>query len=174
LRYVVHGVVKMPFTPFHLGLGLLIGMLLFSYVDFASIMISSIAVDVEPFLIVMFRLHLPLHGFFHSYLGGTIIAFLTAVAIHLLRGLLAKFLVWFRIRPESSFKRSLCTSLFGVYFHILLDSFLYGEMNPFYPLTGNPFLGFLSSSTVYEFCTFSLIFGFILYVYKFILKQSAN
>ena len=164
----------MPFTPFHLGPGLLIGILLFSKMDFASILISSMAVDVEPFLIVMFRLPLPLHGFFHSYFGGTIIACLTALGIYPLRGVFGRVLAWFKIRQESSFKRILYTSLLGVYFHILLDSFLYGEMNPFYPLTGNPFLGFFSSSTVYEFCTFSLIFGLIIYVYKFILKQSAS
>lgn len=164
----------MPFTPFHLGSGLLIGMLLFPYLDFASIMISSVAVDVEPFLILMLRLRLPLHGFFHSYLGGTMIAVLTAVGLYIMRGLLSRVLGLFRIRQESSFKRILYTSLFGVYFHILLDSFLYGEMNPLYPITGNPFLGFLSFSAVYEFCTFSMIFGFILYVYKFILRKSTE
>ena len=164
----------MPFTPFHLGPGLLIGMLLFSYVDFASIMISSVAVDVEPFIIAMFRLNLPLHGFFHTYVGGTVIAVVTAVGIYLVRGLLSRVLGLFRIRQESSFKRVLYTSLFGVYFHILLDAFLYGEMNPFYPLTGNPLLGLVGFSGVYEFCTFTFIFGFILYVYKFILRKTTE
>ena len=161
----------MPFTPFHIGPGLFIGILLHSYVDFVSILISSVAVDAEPFLIIMLRLNTPLHGFFHTYLGGTIITVLTAVGIYLVRGLLNKLLEWFRIQQESSFKRIFYSSLFGVYLHLLLDSFLYGEMNPFYPLTGNPLLGLASASFVYEFCTLSIIFGFILYIYKFILRK---
>ena len=164
----------MPFTPFHLGSALLIGLLLLSYVDFATIMISSVIVDLEPLCIVVFRLQMPLHGFFHTYLGGTFLVILTAVAVYLLKGYLSKILACFRIQQSSSFKNILYTSLFGVYFHILLDSFLYGEMNPFYPLTGNPFLGVLSSAAVYEFCTVSFIAGFILYIYKFILKQPAS
>lgn len=162
----------MPFTPFHLGPALLIGLLLFSYVDFASIMISSVIVDVEPLSILVFRLQMPLHGFFHTYLGGTILAIFTAVAIYLLRGWLNKILARFRIQQNSSFRRILYTSLFGVYFHIFLDSFLYGEMNPFYPLTGNPFLRAISSVAVYEFCTVSFIVGFILYIYKHVVKPA--
>ena len=162
----------MPFTPFHLGPGLLIGMLLFSYVDFASIMISSVAVDVEPFLIIVFRLSLPLHGFFHTYVEATMIAVLTAVGVRLVSSLLGRPLSWLRIRQESSFRRILYASLLGVYFHVLLDSFLYGEMNPFYPLTGNPLLGLVGFNVVNEFCTFSFVFGFVLYAYKFFLRKT--
>jgi len=162
----------MPFTPFHLGPALLIGLLLFSHLDFVSFMVSSVVVGVEPLWIVVFRLHIPLHGFFHTYLGATILGTLTAVGVYFLRSWLSKVLEWFKIKQRSSFKKILYTSLFGVYFHIFLDSFLYAEMEPFYPLPGNPFLGVVGLGAIYEFCTISFILGSILYIYKFIVRKA--
>ena len=141
--------------------------MLFSYVDFASIMISSVIVDVEPLCVVTFRLHAPLHGFFHTYLGGTILAVLTAVGVCFLRGWLNKILAKFNVQQKSSFVRILYTSFLGVYFHILLDSFLYGEMLPFYPLTGNPFLGVATSAAVYGLCIISFFLGLALLICKY-------
>ena len=40
----------MPLTPFHLGPGLLFGLLLFRYIDFPTSLIASVIVDVEPIL----------------------------------------------------------------------------------------------------------------------------
>jgi membrane-bound metal-dependent hydrolase YbcI (DUF457 family) len=58
----------------------------------------------------------------------------------------------------------------GVYSHIFLDSFLYGEMMPFYPSPGNPFVNLLSSyesyTIIYRFCGIAFILGIILYFYK--------
>ena len=162
----------MPFTPFHLGPALLISLLLFSHLDFVSFMVSSVVVDVEPLCILVFRLHIPLHGFFHTYLGATILSTLTAVGVYFLRSWLSKVLEWFKIKQKPSFKKMLYTSILGAYFHIFLDSFLYAEMELFYPLPGNPFLGVLGFGAVYEFCTVSFILGFILYIYKFIARKA--
>ena len=46
----------MPFTPFHLGPGLLLGLLLLSYVDLPTFLLASVIVDVEPFLALYFNL----------------------------------------------------------------------------------------------------------------------
>ncbi len=130
----------MPFTPFHLGPALLFGLLLFSYLNFPAFLVGNVIVDIEPFLVLSMGLRYPLHGFFHTYLGGTIIGIATGVGIYFLRNWLNKILAEFKVQQESSFAKILYTSLLGVYFHIFLDSFLYEEMKPFYPLTSNPFL----------------------------------
>ncbi|MCP8321287.1 MAG: DUF4184 family protein, partial [archaeon] len=124
----------MPFTPFHWGPALLIGMLLFSIFDLPALFISSVIPDLEGLLILTFHLSLPLHGFFHTYLGASILGVVTAIIVYYLYRLLRKIMALFMLDQKSSFKRILYTSLFGVYSHIFLDSFLYGEMNPFYPL----------------------------------------
>ncbi|MCK4239253.1 MAG: hydrolase, partial [Candidatus Lokiarchaeota archaeon] len=75
----------MPLTPFHLGPGLLIGLILLNFIDFPTFLIASVIVDVEPFIVILFDLDYPLHGFCHSFLGGTIIAFLLAAVMSKIR-----------------------------------------------------------------------------------------
>ncbi len=165
----------MPFTPFHWGPALLIGLSLFSVFDMPALLVSSVIPDVEPLYILMFRLSLPLHGFFHSYLGASILGVLVAVVLYPLRGISKRIMTAFRLpQKPSSFKKLLSTSLLGVYSHIFLDSFLYGEMMPFYPLEANPFLGVVSSSDIYGFCSVSFLLGFILYIFRVIRPPKRN
>ena len=74
-----------PFTPFHLGPGLLFGLLLFSYVDLPTFLVASVAVDIEPLLVLSLNLRYPLHGYLHTFLGRTIVAFLLAFAMNRMR-----------------------------------------------------------------------------------------
>ncbi|MGC9345423.1 MAG: hypothetical protein ACP5ER_01340 [Candidatus Bathyarchaeales archaeon] len=97
-------------------------------------------------------------------------AVLVAFIVYPFRNLLNKIIMVFRISQKSSFKKILFTSFTGVYSHVFLDSFLYEEMHPFYPLQGNPFFGitsvYVASMAVYGFCGISFIFSIILYLYK--------
>lgn len=130
----------MPLTPFHLGPGLLIGLLLLSYIDFATFLVASVIVDVEPIVVIIFDLDYPLHGFFHSFLGGTIVAFLLAAVMSKVRESLSPLLSFFKLEQKSTFKKILLASLTGIYIHILLDSRMHRDIRPFYPLDFNPFL----------------------------------
>jgi membrane-bound metal-dependent hydrolase YbcI (DUF457 family) len=161
----------MPFTPFHLGPALFFGLVLFMIFDLPTFLIASVIPDIEPFYVMYFHVSgYPLHGFFHSYLGSSILALLVAFVVYPLRGLLSRVMVAFRIPQNSSFKKILLASFIGVYFHVFLDSFLYPEMMPLYPLQGNPFIGALSAygsySVIYGFCSITALFGIALYFYK--------
>ena len=156
----------MPFTPFHLGPSSWIGLVLFKIFDFPTLLISSIVVDAEPFCVLFFNLSYPVHGFFHSFLGGSILAVLTAIILNLLKNRIKKIMAFFKLAQESSFKKILWTSFFGVYFHLVLDSFLYKEMKPFYPWEGNPFLGLFSSQQIYLFCSLSFLVGISFYLIR--------
>ncbi|NWG08895.1 MAG: metal-dependent hydrolase [Nitrososphaerales archaeon] len=166
----------MPFTPFHWGPALLIGMLFFSIFDLPALFVSSVIPDIEGIYVLMSGAPLPLHGFFHSYLGVSILGVLTAIIVFYLYRWLSKIMKLFLLEQKSSFKRILYTSLFGVYSHVFLDSFLYGEMRPFYPLDGNPFLGLASTSQIYWFCIVSFLLGLILYAYRLLvaLRKSSR
>jgi len=98
------------------------------------------------------------------------LAALVAFIIYPLRNMLNRIMVVFRISQKSSFKKILFTSFAGVYSHVFLDSFLYEEMMPFYPLQGNLFINTLAAygsySVVYGFCIISFILGVVLYFYK--------
>lgn len=155
----------MPFTPFHWGPALLIGLLVFPLLDMPVLFISSVILDVEP-LYFMTQPSGYLHGFFHSYLGSSILGILAAVVAFALRGSTSRIMKTFRLQQKSSFKKILFTSLFAVYFHVFLDSFLYRDIKPFYPLEINPLYNVISSGAIYQLCSVSFLFVFALYGYR--------
>ncbi len=154
----------MPFTPFHLGPGLGTGMLFSKYFDIAALLVASVAVDIEPFFVLLLNLNYPLHGFFHSFLGGTIIAVLVSAAIYCLRDTTRKIMDTFRLGQISSFKKILWSSIFGVFLHILLDAPLYADICPFYPFQSNPLYGLFSAGQIYLFTGISFVIGVAAYV----------
>jgi len=159
----------MPFTPYHFGPALLIGVIFFPFISVGAIMVSSVIVDLEPFTIIIYRTGMPLHGFFHTYLGASLAALATAGVWWVLRNPLNEFLSLFRVQQDASFKKILFTCVLGTCSHVFLDSFLYAEMNPFFPILGNPFLGMLSGSLIYDFCTACLVIGGLAYFFRFCL-----
>ena len=160
----------MPFTPFHLGPVLLFGLAFFSIFDLLTLLTASVIPDIEPFCILLFHISRYPHGFFHSYLGSSILAILVAVIIYLFRDMLTKVMLKFQVSQKASVTKILFTSFIGIYSHVFLDSFLYNKMNPLYPLQGNPFVDiiptYIADGVIYGFCGISFIFGVTLYLYK--------
>ena len=158
----------MPFTPFHIGPGLLIGLLFLSFIDFPTFLIASIIVDIEPFLVLVFNLDYPLHGFFHSFLGGTIIALILTVIMIKVRKFFTPIMSFFKIEQEFSFKKIILASLLGIYIHILLDSPIYIDIQPFFPLDFNPFYRTTSLPGLLEtmICVLCFIAGLIVYIIR--------
>ena len=158
----------MPFTPFHFGPGLLIGLLFLSFIDFPAFLIASVIVDIEPFSVLVFNLDYPLHGFFHSFLGGTIIALILTVIMTKVRKFFTPIMSFFKIEQEISFKKILLASLLGIYIHILLDSPIYTDIRPFFPLDFNPFYRTTSLPGLLEtmMCVWCFIAGLIVYIIR--------
>ena len=153
----------MPFTPFHLGPSLLVGLLVFPLLYLPAFLIGSIIVDVEPLGFLLLGLPVQ-HLFFHTFIGATIIALVLSIILLPFRGVLNVLMTKIHL-PQSTTPIGLTTAtLLGAYSHVLLDAFLYPEMQPFWPLLGNPFLGLVSSSTVYLFCTVCFICAVIVFV----------
>jgi hypothetical protein len=69
----------MPFTPYHFGPAVLVGVLLFPFVDLTTVMVASVIVDLESLAVILFDLPMPLHSFFHTYLGATIVAVVLSI-----------------------------------------------------------------------------------------------
>ena len=67
----------MPFTPYHLGIALLLAVIFYKYLDMLTLLIGSVILDTWPFLVVFLNLPYHLHGFSHSFL----IAFLWAILL---------------------------------------------------------------------------------------------
>jgi len=159
----------MPFTPYHFGPAILIGVIFFPFIDFTTVVVASVILDLEPLAVILLDLQMPLHAFFHTYAGATIVSIILAIGIYPFRKYLNEIVAFFGLRQKSSFHHIIPASFIGTYSHVLLDSFLYTEMNPFFPLIGNPFFGLLSSGVVYSLCIAFAIFGFFGYVLRVLL-----
>lgn len=80
----------MPFTPYHLGHGSLIGLSLFRIFDFPALLTASVIVDIEPFSVLFFNLNYPLtiNPFYNLFSPEQIylfsgLSFLVAIFIYL-------------------------------------------------------------------------------------------
>jgi len=160
----------LPFAPFHLGPALLLGLALSFAFDLPTLLIASTIPDLEP--LAALYLHIsgyPLHGFFHSYLGSSILVVLTVLIAYSLRDVFSSIMIAFQVRSKKpSFDKILFTSFLGVYSHVFLDSFLYSEMMPFYPLQGNPLIDALSAygsyRVIYGLCGVAFLLAIVVYV----------
>ncbi len=137
---------------------------MFPIIDFSTIIIASVILDVEPLVVLLLGLPMPIHGFFHTYLGATIVAGILSICLWPFRSYLNMVVSYFGIHQKSNLRTIVLASIAGTYSHVFLDSFLYAEMNPFYPLLGNLFFSFAFSQFIYNFCVFAGFLGLVGYI----------
>ena len=161
----------MPVTPFHLGPALLLGLIFFNYLDFPTFLVANVIIDVEPILVMFLGLNYRLHGFFHSFLGGSIAALILILVMIKIRASLSSLLRFFKLEQEPSFNRILIASFLGIYIHILLDSRMHLDIMPFYPFDLNPFLNrsMLGDVEVYMLTAWCFLGAAITYVARLFL-----
>ena len=148
----------------------MVGFILLGYLDLPTFVVASVLVDLEPLAVLVFGLPYPLHGFFHSFLGASVAAVLLAVIMSKVRGSLGFLDVFLGSGERRGPRRFLATALLGTYIHVLLDSPLYGDIRPFYPLGGNPLFGvdLYLGLGVYRFCLLSGAAGVALFVSRYL------
>ena len=166
----------MPFTPFHFGPGLFISLIFLSFIDIPAFLIASVIIDVEPFLVLFFDLNYPLHGFFHSFFGGLIVAVLLAMVMIKIRNYFTPMLTFFKIEQSISLKKILFSSICAIFIHILLDSPIYLDIQPFFPFEFNPFY----SNTLwpglfaYLICAWCFVGAILVYILRLLQYKFRN
>ncbi|MHA1458537.1 MAG: hypothetical protein ACTSQR_02615 [Promethearchaeota archaeon] len=165
----------MPFTPFHFGPGLFISLTFLSFIDIPTFLIASVIIDIEPFLVLIFDLNYPLHGFFHSFLGGFIVAVLLSMVMSKSRRYFTPLITFFKIEQSISFKKIVISSLCGIFVHILLDSPIYVDIQPFFPFELNPFYRSTIWPGLIEYiiciwCFVGAIFVYIIRLFQHLVK----
>jgi len=157
----------MPFTPFHLGPALFLGLVFFRHLNLPAFLIANVIVDIEPFIVLLFGLDYPLHGFFHSFLGGSLIALVLYLAMVKMYPYVRGVMDTFRLGQEMSRRKIMLSCFFGVYLHIILDSVIYTDIMPFFPFGVNPFLSLgIGNNEVYLSCVLMLAAGIFLFAYR--------
>lgn len=163
----------MPFTPYHFGPALLAGVILFPFFDLAAMLIACVILDIEPMLVLFLGLGGPLHGISHTYLVATVVSIVVTGVLWLLREPIKSIMSTFGVVQEPKKVSIFIASLFGTYSHVFMDSFLYSEMNPLFPILGNPFLGLIAMGVIYQFCLYCGIIGAMLYFIRFCIMNKA-
>ncbi|MCC6029559.1 MAG: metal-dependent hydrolase [Candidatus Korarchaeum sp.] len=127
-----------------------------------TLLVASVAPDIEPFLVILLGLDYPLHGYLHTFLAAIPYGVLIGYAMSLLErplGPLYRSLLLEDSVGESSF---LLAGVIGTLSHVLLDSPLYGDIRPFYPIEENPLYD--PSLPIHEFCVLTLLIGALMYL----------
>lgn len=156
----------MPFTPFHLGPAFFLGEVFEKRTNLISILAGSIIIDIRA-TYCLFTGCRPLHGPLHTFLSATVIALLLAWILFLQKKRLQNITDRLRVKQTYSFSSLLLGSLAGTWSHILLDSFLYTDIRPLWPLAGNPFLEMIGSGTVYMLCMLLFLPAIGIYCYRY-------
>jgi len=166
----------MPFTPFHMGPGILIKGLLqgsFSLMVFGW---AQIIMDVQP-LIVLITGEGHLHGFSHTYIGATLLAILAALT--------GKYLSEFGLlilgisKKDNPIKITwfvvYLSAFIGTFSHVVIDSIMHNDIEPFFPFFNtNGLLGLLSVSDLHKLCIYSGGIGAVVYYVVLYSRKKAN
>ena len=154
----------MPFTPFHMGPGIVVKALLQSSFSLMVFGWAQIVMDIQP-LIVMISGEGHLHGFSHTYIGAFLLAIFSAISGKYLSEIGLFFL---GLNPNWQVKIAwwVCflSSFKGTFSHVLLDSIMHSDVEPFFPLTKeNIFVGLISIQALHKVCLYSSLVGAVLY-----------
>lgn len=125
--------------------------------------------DIEPFYYMFISPGTgALHGFFHTYVGATIIGVVVAFVLIKLRKPTDSLMSRFKLdQTKITEKFIYISSIFAAYSHIFLDSFMHGDMKPFWPFTAvNPLLGLISVNSIYLITGCGLVSVVLVYLLR--------
>lgn len=159
----------MPITPFHFGPGAAIHALAPKQVSFLAFCTANVLIDIEPLYFMLTHQH-PLHRFFHTIPGATLIVLLTIGLFVGARAFAHRF--WlpnvFRWR-ELGVAAVTIGAMFGSYSHIVFDSIMHSDITPLAPFSDtNPLLMLISLTALHWGCVAAGALGIVaLFLRKF-------
>lgn len=157
----------MPFTPFHLGFGVLL-IALIPFLDPIALLLGTILIDLEGIFYLLFNVG-QLHGIMHSFMGVIVlfgpISFISWGSFKIIN----KF---YKIERKFNLWLSLLSSIIGLVSHILFDTGLYSEMMLFYPFTKQTgfLLGYWTSQTAMITLSIMFVVGAVIIAIRMSIK----
>lgn len=158
----------MPFTPFHLGPGLVVKAVAGRRFSLCAFGLAQIAMDIEPLIGLRRGLDV-LHGTTHTYAAAALIALPVALLTPWLCGWalrrwnreLAHYRLSWLCEPSTmNMPALLHGALAGTLSHVLLDSLMHSDIRPLLPWSDtNPLLGLVSADAIYRGCAIAAAAG---------------
>ncbi len=147
----------MPFTPYHFGPSALVSLPLRKYIDVPVFVLANVVIDLEPLVVIVFGLKYRGHEHFHNFLFGGLVGVLWGLIAYFGRGILSRIMRMLKLPYTTNFKKMLMSAVFGVWFHVIIDSIASRDMKPLYPSDFNPMIGIMSRSILHLVCILSFI-----------------
>ena len=123
---------------------------------------AQVIMDIQP-LVVLLTGDGHLHGFSHTYVGATLIGIGSALTGKYAAEFGLRFIGQARYLPIS-WPVAITSAFIGSFSHVLLDSVMHADVEPFSPfMLNNPVLGFLSVELLHKLCLYSGLLGVGLY-----------
>ena len=154
----------MPFTVFHFGPAILLGLLLLKKVDFPTFVIANVMIDWRAALVLFGFWPPPRHGWVHTYLGATLMAVLLGAVMIYLRPLIDEELQEMKIRQKISKKKIFLAAFVGAFIHVSIDAMHHPRMQPFMPFDWKPLFGIASTFELRALTFAMLVTGSLLYI----------
>ena len=133
----------MPFTPFHCGPAALVKAIVPAWFSLSLYSLVQILIDLESLYNLYYGIT-PIHAFFHTYLGATIVAFVALIVGKPFIEFCFKSWNYVLCRTPKSrlyiptkitLRAAIIGCFTGAYSHVLLDSIMHVDMVPFAPLS---------------------------------------
>jgi hypothetical protein len=154
----------MPFTPFHLGPGLLVKSVVPRWFSFSAFAASQVVIDIES-LYWLRRGEWPVHRVLHTFVSGALVGVAVAAGVVVVGGSFADRRLSHRpgLAVEAQVGPALAGGLAGGLSHSLLDGIMHADIRPFRPFTSaNPLLGLLDVLDLHLFCLAAGVVGLVL------------
>jgi len=159
----------MPFTPLHLGPPLILGYLLRRHIHWPTLIITSVLVDLEPLTILLLNLNTyPVHGYLHTFASAVLLGSLVGLVVWLFRKYFNHLFSLFVLTTrDSSLSSYMVAGFSGWFIHVLIDSPLYSDIRPLYPLNINPLYCPYVSDAIVKSCLYLTLIGVVIYLLHF-------
>ena len=156
-----------PFTPFHFGPGLLVKACGFDRFWLTSFVLANVLIDLEVLYWVC-RAESPIHRHLHTYVGGLAAGLVAGLIMFGVSQIVRRFVParWScverltRTPGRTLVAESLLAGCVGGVSHIVFDSFMHHDMNPFRPFAeGNALAGSVGVGTLHVGLALTGFFG---------------
>lgn len=165
----------MPFTPLHLGPGLIIKGLAGRHISITSFAVAQIVMDIEP-LVGMVRGSEILHGPTHTYSAAIFLAVVaTGIALLLCPHVLRRWnkelsflrASWLATREPLTTTSIIVGAATGTLSHIFLDSIMHDDIQPLSPWSNqNDLHGIISIESLNALCILAGFIGIAMWFLK--------
>jgi len=142
----------MPFTPYHFGPSVFVGLALRRWLDIPVFVLANVIVDIEVLVIGALRLGWHRHRYAHTLLIGACFGIIWAVAAYPAHPLFEKLMQVLHIPYETNFWKMLASGILGVWFHVLIDGIYHWDIPMFWPSKAKPLFNIIPHDWVKPIC----------------------